>query len=190
MRRARVWKILRDTDGERFVVHNKVSAFSGEFARCKTRNSVTNWSAAIENSLDAIIYPLALELFALQKNRHALSKRSFSDQVKYGPPEIELGVAKKISITIMRLPRWKRLIAKSEALKSDLIFERVCRLVALINFAMAPRQTCRAFPIQVFVSLLRPEWRSLRQSQAISLLWSGLFANHKLNANLRPGRNS
>ena len=75
--------------------------------------------------------------------------RSFSDRAEYGPPEIELGVAKKISITIMRLPRWKRLIAKSEALKSDLIFERVCRLVALINFAMAPRQPAAQFPNQV-----------------------------------------
>jgi hypothetical protein len=71
MPRARVWKILRDTDGERFVVHNKVSAFSGEFAGCKKRNSARAIAFAIEIVLDAIIYPLALELFALQKNRHA-----------------------------------------------------------------------------------------------------------------------
>jgi hypothetical protein len=41
MSRARVSQMLRDTDGERFVVHNKVSAFSGEFAGRKKRNSVT-----------------------------------------------------------------------------------------------------------------------------------------------------
>jgi len=71
MPRARVWKMLRDTDGERFVVHNKVSAFSGEFARRKKRNSATALTLAIEISLDAIIYPLALELFASRKNRRA-----------------------------------------------------------------------------------------------------------------------
>jgi hypothetical protein len=33
------WKVLRDTDGERFVLQNKVSAFSGEFVNCEKRKS-------------------------------------------------------------------------------------------------------------------------------------------------------
>ena len=69
-----------------------------------------------------IIYPLALELFAFQKDRCTPANKIFSAWCEHGPREIELGVAKTFSITIMRLPRWKRLIAKSEALKSDLIF--------------------------------------------------------------------
>ncbi len=71
MPRARVWKILRDTDGERFVVHNKVSAFSGEFVDRKTQNSARAIASATENFLDAIKYPLAIELFAIQKDRRA-----------------------------------------------------------------------------------------------------------------------
>jgi hypothetical protein len=35
----REWKVLRDTDGERFVLQNKVSTFSGEFVRCEKRKS-------------------------------------------------------------------------------------------------------------------------------------------------------
>jgi hypothetical protein len=72
--------------------------------------------------LYTIIYPLAVELFAFQKDRSAAVNRIFLVLCEHGPPEIELGVAKTFSITIMRLPRWKRLIAESEALKSDLIF--------------------------------------------------------------------
>jgi hypothetical protein len=33
------WKVLRDTDGERFVLQNKVSTFSGEFVNCEKRKS-------------------------------------------------------------------------------------------------------------------------------------------------------
>jgi uncharacterized secreted protein with C-terminal beta-propeller domain len=36
---TREWKVLRDTDGERFVLQNKVSTFSGEFVRCEKRKS-------------------------------------------------------------------------------------------------------------------------------------------------------
>jgi hypothetical protein len=67
------------------------------------------------------MYPRAVELFALQNDRSTRANKIFFTRGEPGPPKIELGVAKKNSITIMRLPRWKRLIAKSEALKSDLV---------------------------------------------------------------------
>ena len=76
----------------------------------------------IKTFLYTIIYPLAIELFALRKDRCVSTNRMNLRVVRDGPPQIELGVAKKFSITIMRLPRWKRLIVLSEALKSDLIF--------------------------------------------------------------------
>ena len=61
-----------------------------------------------ENVLYAIRYPLARELFA---NQNADNRTSVSDDlhdVSDGPPLIDFGVAKTFSITIMRLPRWKR----------------------------------------------------------------------------------
>jgi hypothetical protein len=36
---TREWKVLRDTDGERFVLENKVCTFSGEFVTCEKRKS-------------------------------------------------------------------------------------------------------------------------------------------------------
>ena len=36
--RERVWKVLRDTDGERFVALQKGCCFSGEFANCENEN--------------------------------------------------------------------------------------------------------------------------------------------------------
>ena len=85
----------------------------------------------IKTLLEAIIYPLALELFALPGDRCVAINRMNLSVVTDGPPEIELGVAKKFSITIMRLPRWKRLIARSEALKSDLIF-----LIVFVGYSL------------------------------------------------------
>jgi hypothetical protein len=79
-------------------------------------------ASMIKTFLYAIIYPLARELFALRNDQSKPTQRMKFRVSRDGPLEIELGVAKKISITIMRLPRWKRLIAQSEALKSDLIF--------------------------------------------------------------------
>ena len=88
----------------------------------------------IKTLLYTIIYPLAIELFASRKNRGVATNGMNLNVVWNGPPEIDLGVAKKFSITIMRLPYWKRLIALSERWKSDLIFDCVCRLLALMNF--------------------------------------------------------
>ena len=68
-----------------------------------------NW--AIKTFLDVIIYPLATELFALRTRQHTLAGSIDLYGITHGPPQIELGVAKNFSITIMRLPRWKRLIA-------------------------------------------------------------------------------
>ena len=75
-----------------------------------------------ENVLYAIRYPLATELFANKKVTSAIRSSVNSRDEFDGPATIDFGVAKTFPITIMRLPRWKRLIARSEALKSDLIF--------------------------------------------------------------------
>jgi len=85
----------------------------------------------IKTFLDVIIYPLALELFALPDSQCVSINKMNLGVVRDGPPRIELGVAKKFSITIMRLPRWKRLIARSEALKSDLIF-----LIVFVGYSL------------------------------------------------------
>jgi hypothetical protein len=61
-----------------------------------------------ENVLYAIRYPLATELFANKKVTSATRSNVNSHDVCDGPLAIDLGVAKKNSITIMRLPRWKR----------------------------------------------------------------------------------
>jgi hypothetical protein len=55
-----------------------------------------------------------------------------------GPSKIEFGVAKKISITIMRLPRWKRRLPESEALMSpDVLI--VLRVTSTYKFFAMPR---------------------------------------------------
>lgn len=85
----------------------------------------------IKTLLYVIMYLLAIELFALQKDRCAVANGINSGVLKDGPPEMELGLAKTFPITIMRLPRWKRLIAGSEALKSNLIF-----LIAFVGYSL------------------------------------------------------
>jgi hypothetical protein len=68
----------------------------------------------IEILLYVIIYPLAIELFAIQNHRRAAPfTREFRSE-KDGPPQIEIGVAKTFSITIMRLPRWKRRLPEAK----------------------------------------------------------------------------
>jgi hypothetical protein len=62
------WTVLRDTDGERFVLLNKGCIFSGEFESCKKENPRKKISSTIKTLLDVIIYPLAVELFALRKH--------------------------------------------------------------------------------------------------------------------------
>ena len=101
----------------------------------------------IKTFLYTIIYPLTRELFAFQKDGCALTNRTNLSVIRDGPPWIDLGVAKKNSITIMRLPRWKRLIARSEALKSDLIFWLCLQVTRSYKFCMAPL-TCCAIPNQ------------------------------------------
>ena len=66
--RKRVWKVLRDTDGERFVPLKKGCCFSGEFAERENEIRANKIYAAIKNFLDAILYPHATELFAIGKN--------------------------------------------------------------------------------------------------------------------------
>ena len=50
----RLWKVLRETDGERFMALKKVCCFQGDFAHCENEN---RWNAiflTIENFLYAI----------------------------------------------------------------------------------------------------------------------------------------
>ena len=103
-----LWKVLRDTDGERFVATNKGCIFQGDFETREKGNQREEIYLTIETLLYVIIYPHALELFALRKDRCALQNRSDLRRITDGPPEIEFGVAKTFSITIMRLLRWKR----------------------------------------------------------------------------------
>jgi len=90
----------------------------------------------IEILLHVIIYPLALELFAFQSDRSGLLfQRKFAVEID-GPLRIEKGVAKTFSITIMRLPRWKRRLPQKRSVEVGLdYFDCVCGLLALINFA-------------------------------------------------------
>lgn len=101
-------KILRETDGERFVLLTKGRTFQGEFANCEKENLLKEMYLTIKNSLYVISYPLARELFAFRKNRCAAFEGMNLHDVSNGPLKIELGVAKTFLITIMRLPRWKR----------------------------------------------------------------------------------
>jgi hypothetical protein len=101
-------KILRETDGERFVPLKKGRSFQGEFANCEKEKSIERNHLMIKSFLYVIRYPLARELFALRKNRCGASTRMNLHDVINGPLKIELGVAKSFLITIMRLPRWKR----------------------------------------------------------------------------------
>jgi hypothetical protein len=82
----REWKVLRDTDGERFVLQNKVSTFSGEFVSAKKENQRARIYFKIETLLYAIIYPLATELFASRKDRLAITIRMNLALVNDGPP--------------------------------------------------------------------------------------------------------
>jgi hypothetical protein len=63
------WKILRETDGERFVLLKKGRGFQGEFANCEKENHRKKRHLTIKSFLYAIRYPVARELFAFQKNR-------------------------------------------------------------------------------------------------------------------------
>jgi hypothetical protein len=105
---AREWNVLRDTEGERFVHLKKPALFKENLYVEKKKINAMRSISTIETLLYVIIYPLAIELFALTKDRRAVTKRMNLRLVCDGPPEIEFGVAKKFPITIMRLPRWKR----------------------------------------------------------------------------------
>ena len=62
-----MWTVLRDTDGERFVVLKKDAIFKEIFYDAKKENLRKRDFLKIENSLYVIIYPHALELFAREK---------------------------------------------------------------------------------------------------------------------------
>ena len=102
------WKILRETEGERFVLRYKADGFQREFANRKKLNRCAAIPWTFENVLYAIRYPLATELFANEKVTDATRSNTNLRNVDHGPLLIDLGVAKTFSITIMRLPRWKR----------------------------------------------------------------------------------
>jgi hypothetical protein len=50
----REWKVLRETDGERFIAPKKVCHFQGHFAVCENEKRCNAIFLTIENSLYAI----------------------------------------------------------------------------------------------------------------------------------------
>ena len=103
--RERVWKVLRETDGERFVLLKKGRTFQGEFANCEKENLLKEMYLTIKNSLYVISYPLARELFAFAKKELPIVNQIRFAFVHDGPPHREKVVAKISTMTIMRLPR-------------------------------------------------------------------------------------
>jgi hypothetical protein len=65
------WKVLRATDGERFVIIWKRHIFSRDLLSSKTNQVCERLKLMFKILLYAIIYPLAIELFAFQNYRRA-----------------------------------------------------------------------------------------------------------------------
>ena len=59
-----VWKVLRETEGERFMAENKVRDFSGRIAVTKKYSLRCSLYFQFKNVLYAIRYLLATETFA------------------------------------------------------------------------------------------------------------------------------
>jgi hypothetical protein len=70
-----LWKVLRDTEGERFVTADKGAIFLEIFERVEKQINALAIVWRIEILLYVIIYPHALELFALRKNQFANCNR-------------------------------------------------------------------------------------------------------------------
>ena len=64
--RTSVWKVLRETEGERFLASIKVSFFQANLRVAKMQFNARSVFQSIKILLHAIKYPLAIELFALQ----------------------------------------------------------------------------------------------------------------------------
>jgi hypothetical protein len=60
-----VWKVLRETEGERFVPQNKVRDFQGRIAATKNYSLRCSLYFQFKNVLYAIRYLLAIETFAI-----------------------------------------------------------------------------------------------------------------------------
>jgi hypothetical protein len=59
---------LCDTEGERFVLRKKFAIFQENFKDTSMKIWATAFYSEIKTSLEVIIYPLARELFALEKD--------------------------------------------------------------------------------------------------------------------------
>lgn len=70
-----MWKVLRDTDGERFVIQKKNVVFKEILKRSKKQINTKAICLAIKILLYAIIYPHARELFAFRKKRSGLQNK-------------------------------------------------------------------------------------------------------------------
>jgi hypothetical protein len=62
-----VWKVLRETEGERFVAKNKVRDSLRDLPLHKNKFRAQQFILNFENVLYAIRYPVATEMFANQK---------------------------------------------------------------------------------------------------------------------------
>jgi len=91
--------------------------FSGRIAATKKYSLRCSLYFQFKNVLYAIRYLLATETFANWKVTYTTLRKRKLLFICDGPPSTELGVAKTFSITIMRLPRWKRWFVSSEALR-------------------------------------------------------------------------
>lgn len=109
--------VLRATDGERFVVICNGMIFREICQRQKQKGSCEGPNLTIEILLYAIMYPVAIELFAFQNYRCARTFRRKYVIKKDGPPGSKNGLAKNFSITIMRLPRWKRMNCRKRSVE-------------------------------------------------------------------------
>jgi hypothetical protein len=78
--------VLRDTDGERFVVSKKGAVFKEVLLVAKNNTCAQRDILMIENSLYVIIYPHALELFASRKNQRGRQNSMNFSWITDGPP--------------------------------------------------------------------------------------------------------
>ncbi len=109
--------------------------FCSEFIRWHRQSFSKPIDCSIKITRCVIIYPHARELFAFTIGElRGVNQIEFTF-VRRGPRQHEKLVAKISSMTIMRLPRWKGVIARNTKLKSALGFGCVGGLLALINIS-------------------------------------------------------
>ena len=161
--------VLRATDGERFVVSYKNNGFMGELLtamiiRLMQYATLGDWDSSLCDHLSSRKRVVCVSKRSMcdliqrqirQRRRWTTSDRkrgckNFFDHYN-ATPSLEATIAQKRSVEV----------------RPD-VFDCVCRLLALINFWMAPL-TCCTIPNQVFSEPPSVKVKKLRQFQAMSL---------------------